>query len=72
MLLTIVRGAKSFDGLRTIDRTKYATFSEACMTLGLVADNSELDDALFEASTLATGAQLWSMFYFLLMYNEVG
>ena len=41
MLLIIVRGAKSFDDLKIIDGTKYATFGEACMTLGLVADNNE-------------------------------
>jgi len=46
MLLTIIRGAKSFNDFRTIDGTKYATFYEACMTFGLVADNSEWDDAL--------------------------
>jgi len=72
MLLHIIRGAKSFDNLRTIDGTMYATFHETCMTLGLVADNSEWDDALNEASTWATGAQLRSMFCSLLMYNEVG
>ena len=42
------------------------------MALGLVADNTEWDDALNEASTWATGAQLRSMFFSLLMYNEVG
>jgi len=72
MLLIIFRGAKSFDDLKIIDGTKYATFGEACMTLGLVADNSEWDDTLNEASTWATGAQLRSMFCSLLMYNEVG
>jgi len=72
MLLTIVRGAKSFDDLRTIDGTKYTTFRKACMKLGLVANNSEKDDAPNEASTWATGAQLRSMFCYLLMYNEVG
>ena len=72
MLLHIVRGAKSFEDLRTIAGMTYATFREACMALGLVADNSEWDDALNEASTWATGAQLGSMFCSLLMYNEVG
>jgi len=69
MLLTMIHGAKSFDGLRTIDGTKYATFREACMTLKSVADNSEWDDTLNETSTLATGAQLRNMFCSLLMYN---
>jgi len=72
MFLHIVRGAKSFDDLRKIDGTMYATFREACMTLGLVADNSEWDNALNEASTWETGVQLGSMFCSLLMYNEVG
>jgi len=72
MLLTIIRDAKSFAGLRTIDGIKYATFREACMTLRLVANNSEWNDALFKAYTWVTRAQLQSMFYSLLMYNEVG
>ena len=72
MLLHIVRGAKSFEDLLTIDGTTYATFREACMTLGLVAENSEWEDALNGASTWATGAQLRSMFCSLFMYNEVG
>ena len=55
MLLHIVRGAKSFEDFQTIDGTTYATFNEACMTLGLVADNSEWDDA-HEASTWVTEA----------------
>ena len=42
MLLHIVPGAKSFEDLRTIDGKTYATFRKACMTLGLVADISEL------------------------------
>ena len=69
MLLHIVHGAKSFEDLRTTDGTTYSTFREACMTLGLVV---EWDDALNEASTWATVAQLRSMFCSLLMYNEVG
>jgi len=72
MLLSIVRGEKSFDDLRTIDGTKYATFHEACMTLGLVTNKREWDDALNQASTWATGAQLQSIFCSLLTYNEVG
>jgi len=62
MLLHIVHGAKSFEDLRTTDGTTYSTFREACMTLGLVTDNSEWDEVLNEASTWATGAQLRSMF----------
>jgi len=72
MLLTIACGAKSFYHLRTIDDIKYATFREACMTLGLVTNNSEWNDTLFEASTWATEAQLQSVLCSLLMYNEVG
>jgi len=72
MLLTIVCEAKSFDDLKTINGTKYATFLKACMTLGLVADNSEWDDALNDTSTWATGTQLRSIFCSLLMYNEMG
>ena len=38
MLLIIVHGANSFEELRKIDDTRYATFHEAWSALGLVAD----------------------------------
>jgi len=47
-------------------------FHKACMTLGILIDNGEWDDALFEAFTWASKAQLQSVFCSLLMYNEVG
>ena len=56
VLLTIVRGAKSFEELRKIDGTEYAIFCEACLAMGLVIDNSEWDNALFEAYIWAAGA----------------
>jgi len=58
MLLIIVYGANSFQELRPIDGIKYTIFCEACVALELVADNNKWDDALIEASTWATGAQL--------------
>src|SRR5208282_3668855 len=41
MLLTIVRGPKSFTNLHMIDGTTWGTFKETCIALGLLADDSE-------------------------------
>jgi len=71
MLLTIVRGATCFNDLRTFHGMLYPTFREACCAMGLVSDNNEWDDALTEAATWATGAQLRSMFCSMLMYNKI-
>ena len=30
-LLTVVKGARSFEELRSVDGTEYATFKEACL-----------------------------------------
>ena len=39
LLLTVVPGAKSFEGLRTIAGIEYPTFREACRALGLLEDD---------------------------------
>jgi hypothetical protein len=40
-LLTVVKGAKSFENLRTFEGVIYPTFKEACFAHGLLQDNGE-------------------------------
>jgi len=71
-LLHIVRGATCYEDLRTVNGTLHSTFKEACLARGLLDDTNEWDEALTEASTWATGVELRSMVYSMLMFLEVG
>jgi hypothetical protein len=41
MLLMIVKGAQSYESLRTYNNVLYPTFKEACKTHGLLEDDQE-------------------------------
>ena len=41
MLLMVVRGALSYDDVRTYEGIVYNTFREACQARGLIGDDSE-------------------------------
>jgi len=71
MLLHIVQGATSYEDFRTVDGILYSTFKEACFERGLLDDTNEWHEALIEASTWATTAELRSMFCSMLMFSEV-
>jgi len=61
-LLTVVRGATSFESLRTYNGHIYPTFKAACMARGLLEDDSEWKQCLQEASVMQTGRQLRQLF----------
>ena len=41
LLLTVVRGPRSFEDLRTVDGVQYPTFKGACIALRLLEDDGE-------------------------------
>ncbi len=49
MLLNCLKGATSYGHLRTVDGREHDTFKDACITMGLLADDNEWDQALEEA-----------------------
>jgi len=49
MLLNCVKGATSYEHLRTVDGKEHNTFKDACIIMGLLVDNNEWDQALEEA-----------------------
>jgi hypothetical protein len=71
MLLNYVKGATSYEHLRTVDGREHDTFKDACITMGLLVDNNEWDQALEEAGVWASGRQLRDMFASMLMFYEV-
>jgi hypothetical protein len=71
MLLNCVKGATSYEHLRTMDGTEHDTFKDACITMGLLEDDNEWHQALEEADIWASGQQLRDMFASMLMFCEV-
>ena len=62
LLLTIVKGATSFEDLRSFEGTQYPSFREACIVRGLLEDDNEWDQCLQEARHMQTGYQLRHLF----------
>jgi len=58
MLLNCVKGATSYEHLRTVDGRNHDTFKDACIAMGLLTYDNEWDQALEEASVWASGRQL--------------
>lgn len=58
ILLTAVRGATSFDDLKTVNEVQYPDFKSACVVLGLLDSDEEWDQFLREAAVWQTGSQL--------------
>jgi len=71
MLLNYVKGATSYEHLRTVDGREHDTFKDACIAMGLLADDNEWDQAFEEANVWASGRQLRDMFASMLMFCEV-
>jgi hypothetical protein len=71
MLLNCVKGATSYEHLQTMDGRVHDTFKDACIAMGLLADDNEWDQALEEAGVWALGRQLRDMFASMLMFCEV-
>jgi hypothetical protein len=46
MLLNCVKGATFYEHLQTVDGKEHDTFKDACIAMGLLADDNEWDQAL--------------------------
>ena len=70
VLLLHVRGAKSFEDLRTVDGITVDTFREACSLLGLLQDDAEWHHTMEEAATFQMPRQLRQLFSVILIYCD--
>ncbi|XP_074305492.1 uncharacterized protein LOC141640705 [Silene latifolia] len=71
LLLNIVKGAKCFADIRTVDKIVHPTYKSACNALGLLDGDEEWHVALTETASWATAQQLRQMFATLLLFCEV-
>ncbi|XP_047129685.2 uncharacterized protein LOC100201102 [Hydra vulgaris] len=70
MLLLHVRGAVSFEDLRTVNGTVFNTFREACSQLGLLQDDAEWRNTLTEAAATRLPNQIRQLFSIILTFCE--
>ena len=61
-LLSAVKGATSFDDLKTVDGNQLPSFHAACLAWGLLEDDNEWRQCLQEAAQMASGHQLCNLF----------
>jgi hypothetical protein len=66
-LLTMVKGAKDWDDLRTFNGIIHPTYKAVCLARGLLEDDGEWDHCLREAGVIQTGSQLRILFTTILM-----
>lgn len=71
MLLLHVRGAQSYENLRTINGIRYDTFLDACKALNLLSDDSEYFKTLREGCLRDMPRQLRHMFAYILAFGEL-
>lgn len=69
-LLTICKGCKSFEDLRTFDGVLYPTFKAACLARGLLESDDEWCMCLQEAAFQKNGRQLRQLFVIILVFYE--
>ncbi|XP_044005848.1 uncharacterized protein LOC122850854 [Aphidius gifuensis] len=68
LLLITVKGATSFENLRTINGILHDTYRSACLTLGLIEDDEEWNRAMTEGEVWMMPKQLRHLFVRILIY----
>jgi hypothetical protein len=68
-LLTVVKGATSFEDLCTFNGILLPTFKDACKERGLLHDDQEWIQCLKEAADMQTGSQLRNLFATILIFG---
>jgi len=71
LLLTVVRGATSFENLRTVDGMVYPIFKGASIALGLLEDDGEWVALFREGAQFMTGRALRYLFALALQYTTI-
>ena len=70
MLLVSVKGATSFDYLKTVHGVTYGTFKEACTAIGLIGDDQEWDLCLQDATHVEVSAFKLRQLYCIILVNN--
>jgi hypothetical protein len=66
LLLTIVKGARSWKEIRTFNGVEYPTYKAAAIAWGILEDDGEWNQCLAEAGQIQTGIRLCNLFAIIL------
>jgi len=69
LLLLHVKGATSFQYLRTVENKVFSTFKEAAIERHLLADDKEWEDAISEAESFQMPPQLRQLFAYICVFG---
>ena len=69
-LLTVTKGCKSFEDVRTINGQLFPDFKSACLARGLLESDDEWFTCIQEAAFVKTGPQLRQLFIVILIFCE--
>lgn len=69
IILLHVRGATSFEDLKTVDGVLYPTFREAACAMNLLEDDEEWKRCLHEACSYQSPAALRNLFVIIIVFN---
>lgn len=72
MLLSKVRGQRSFEDLRTVDNVLYPTFQDVCRVLGLLDDDKEWHEVIEECAKCGFPGQIRQLFVHIVVNCHVG
>ncbi|XP_058727581.1 uncharacterized protein LOC131599128 [Vicia villosa] len=71
MMLTIVKGPKTYEDIRKVGDTQYHSFRDACFAMGFLTDDREYISAIIEASVWGSGHFLRKLFVIMLLSGAV-
>lgn len=71
MLFNVQLDCTTFDDLKIIQGKIYDTFCDACIALGLLANDTEFIDGIKETFTFASGHYLRRLFVTLILSNSM-
>lgn len=69
-LLTVVKGPRNFEDLHTINGVVHPTFRDACLAHGLLENDGEWRQCLFDASFFQVGSRLHQLFATILLFGS--
>ncbi|XP_058774354.1 uncharacterized protein LOC131648630 [Vicia villosa] len=71
MMLTHVKGPKSYDEIKTVNNVKYDTISDACFAMGFIGDDREFISAITKAFHWGSGHYLRLLFVHMLLSSSI-
>ncbi|KAI5410637.1 hypothetical protein KIW84_055960 [Lathyrus oleraceus] len=71
LMLTHVKGPRSYNDTKTVNNVKYDTFRDACFAMGFIGDDREFIAAIKEANHWGSGQYLRLLFVHMLLSGSI-